>query len=373
MVRRGESILRLALLAAGCVGALAAAGADPGDAHGAASQAWPAFVLVAGLLVVGALAAEDGLFEWAGAALARLPGGGPSLLVALIALDAVVTAVLNLDTAVVFLTPVLLHAARRRGHGEAPFLYAVVFTANAASLLLPGSNLTNLIVLAQEHVSGAVFASRMAVPWVVSIACVAALLLVVYRRDLQRREDADGGAVPLRLGFGLVGVVGAAVLVLSLREPALPVLGLAIVLACVSRFVRRGFVAADPALLLGVFGLAVALGTVGRAVSSLGTLTESTSRWATAWIGAGSSVLVNNLPAAVVLSSHAPAHPRALLLGLDLGPNLAVTGSLSAVLWLRVARASGAAPSVRRYSLLGLALVPVSLSLALASLSVVRH
>jgi len=54
-----------------------------------------------------------------------------------------------------------------------------------------------------------------------------------------------------------------------------------------------------------------------------------------------------------------------LLLGLDLGPNLAVTGSLSAVLWLQIARSSGARPSVVRYTLLGLVLVPVSLTLAL--------
>ena len=76
-------------------------------------------------------------------------------------------------------------------------------------------------------------------------------------------------------------------------------------------------------------------------------------------------MLVNNLPAASVLSAQAPAHPRALLLGLDLGPNLAVSGSLSAVLWLQVARAAGAKPSVVRYSVLGLALVPLSLTLAL--------
>jgi arsenical pump membrane protein len=74
---------------------------------------------------------------------------------------------------------------------------------------------------------------------------------------------------------------------------------------------------------------------------------------------------VNNLPAAVILSAQPPAHPRALLLGLDLGPNLAVTGALSAVLWLQVARTEGARPSVLRYSLLGLVLVPVSLGLAL--------
>jgi arsenical pump membrane protein len=74
---------------------------------------------------------------------------------------------------------------------------------------------------------------------------------------------------------------------------------------------------------------------------------------------------VNNLPAAVVLSTHAPPHARALLLGLDLGPNLAVTGSLSAIFWLQVARANGARPSVRRYSVYGFVLVPLTLAASL--------
>ncbi|MBV8257211.1 MAG: arsenic transporter, partial [Actinobacteria bacterium] len=112
-------------------------------AHAAFSQAWPAFALVAGLLLVGAAAAREGVFEAAGAFVARAPGGALALLLGLLAFEACVTAVLNLDTAVVFMTPVLLHAARRRGVPETPFLYGAVFMANAASLLLPGSNLTN--------------------------------------------------------------------------------------------------------------------------------------------------------------------------------------------------------------------------------------
>ncbi|MBV8064225.1 MAG: arsenic transporter, partial [Actinobacteria bacterium] len=130
-------------------------------AHEAFSQAWPAFALVAGLLLVGATAAREGLFAEAGAVVSRMPGGGMVLLASLLAFTAVVTAVLNLDTAVVFLTPVLLHAARHRRLGEAPFLYGAVFMANSASLLLPGSNLTNLIVLAHDHVSGSTFAGRL--------------------------------------------------------------------------------------------------------------------------------------------------------------------------------------------------------------------
>ena len=99
----------------------------------AASQAWPAFALVTGLLLVGVVAERDGLFAGAGAALSRLPlAPAGLLLVASLGLVAVVTAVLNLDTSVFFLTPVLLQLARHRGIDEAPFLYGTVFMSNAA-------------------------------------------------------------------------------------------------------------------------------------------------------------------------------------------------------------------------------------------------
>jgi arsenical pump membrane protein len=90
--------------------------------------------------------------------------------------------------------------------------------------------------------------------------------------------------------------------------------------------------------------------------------------WAAAGIGATASVLVNNLPAAVVLSAQPTNHPAALLLGLDLGPNLAVTGSLSAILWLQTARTVDAHASITTYSRLGLLLVPATLFAALTAL-----
>jgi arsenical pump membrane protein len=356
----------LVLLAAGAAGAIAAAGAASSDAHASFSQAWPAFALVTGLLLVGAAAAREGVFEAAGSFVARMPGGTVPLLAALLLLEAAITAVLNLDTAVVFVTPVLLHAARQRGADEAPFLYGAVFMANSASLLLPGSNLTNLIVLAHNPVSGSTFAGRLAPSWVVAVAVTIAFLAIVFRRQLSASGPREHGRMPLRLGAGSLGILAATVLVLALSKPALPVLGVGIAVALLARLPsRHALDATNPALLLGVLGLAVALGTLARNVDRLGTLVEHAGRWESAWIAAGASILVNNLPAAVVLSAHAPAHPRALLLGLDLGPNLAVSGSLSALLWLQVARANGASPSAVRYTLLGLALVPVSLSLAL--------
>jgi arsenical pump membrane protein len=120
--------------------------------------------------------------------------------------------------------------------------------------------------------------------------------------------------------------------------------------------------------LTGLFLVAVALGTLGRHWHGPASLLDSAGRAGTAAIGAVAAVCVNNLPASVLLAPTLPAHPRALLIGLNLGPNLAVTGSLSALLWLRVARSLGATPSIGRYSRLGVVVVPVSIAAALAAL-----
>ena len=127
---------------------------DGADAASAARQDWPPFVLVSGLLLVGLVADEGGLFATAGHALGPGVSNGAVLFAGTVVLVASVTSILNLDTSVAFLTPVLVYAARSRGEGEAPLLYGCLLLSNAASLLLPGSNLTNLIVLGHLHLSG---------------------------------------------------------------------------------------------------------------------------------------------------------------------------------------------------------------------------
>src|ERR671931_1833453 len=174
----------------------------------ATEQAWPPFVLVAGLLLIGAVAAADGLFEALGARLARMALGPHGLLMALLALVAAVTAVLNLDTSVVFLTPVLLHAARRRGLDERPFLYGSVFMANAASILLPGSNLTNLLVLRSDPENGLAFAARMLPAWLTACTITALFLAFTFRLQECRRDDPDPPS--LRFGLGAAATVTAA-------------------------------------------------------------------------------------------------------------------------------------------------------------------
>ncbi|HEV7641493.1 MAG TPA: SLC13 family permease [Gaiellaceae bacterium] len=336
----------------------------------AAAQVWPAFALVAGLLLVGVVAERDGLFAAAGAGLARLPTGSRTTFLLALCLVAVVTAILNLDTSVLFLTPVLIHLARARGSHELPYVYGVVFMSNASSLILPGANLTNLIVLNHERVSGAAFLSRMWPAAIAAAGVTAALLVFAFRRELGEASEhpAPAPAAP-RLSLGAAAIAVATVLVLLLTSPALPVLVVGVVTIALARVSRARLLAViDVRTIGGLFALAVALGTLGRAWRGPEALVDSLGSWQTAAVGALTAVSVNNLPAAVLLTPDPPAHPRALLLGLNLGPNLAVTGGLAALLWLRVARSLGVRPSLRRYSQLGLLIAPLSLAAAVAAL-----
>jgi arsenical pump membrane protein len=328
----------------------------------AASQAWPPFVLVAGLLCIGAVVEADGLFAAVGARVARVPGGPVSLLAALLALEAVVTAVLNLDTAAVFVTPILLHAARRRQCDERPFLYGALFVANGASLLLPGSNLTNLIVLAHEPLSGADVARRMILPWLVVLALTIAFLALVFRpRDAGCLDEEPP---PLHLALGAAATAAATAFMLALRNPALPVLAVGIAAVLLRRVRPR----IGAPVLASLFVVTVALGTLARYWHGPAALLRHLNAAGTAAVAAASTVAVNNLPAAALLSARRPPHPLELLIGLDLGPNLAWTGSLSAYLWYRAARGAGTRPSLVASSLLGLVLVPLTIAGALAAL-----
>jgi len=349
-------------------------------ALGAAAQDWSPFVLVAGLLLIGLVADDDGLFAAAGYHLARAARRGSALFAGAVAMIGVVTAVLNLDTSVAFLTPVLVHAARSRGTREAPLLYGCLMLSNAGSLLLPGSNLTNLIVLGHLHMTGGRFLARMWLPWLAALAVTGVVVALAGRGPLRSRARAPGataGPAPARpaLGLGLAAVTLATVAVLVLRSPALPVAAIGAVAIGVRLWQRREHprhvvgVLGVP-VLAGLFALAVALGTLGRVWAGPDILLSHLGTWATAAFAAAASVLVNNLPAASLLAARTPPHPFALLVGLNLGPNLFVTGSLAWILWLRAARAAGARPSVARAARLGGMAVPLSIAAALGALAV---
>jgi arsenical pump membrane protein len=341
----------------------------------ALQQAWPAFVLVSGLLLVGLAAHSDGLFAQSGRRLEMVPGPPVALLAAAMLLVAVVTAVLNLDTAVVFLTPVVVIAARRRGIDEEPFLFAALFVANASSLYLPGSNLTNLLVLDRHPASGSAFAGQMLAAALAATLVTAGGLLLIFRRALRAaatRPGREPRVQPSRVG--LLAALAAAGLTLALRNPAPEVLGVGAVAVTIQLARHRLTLpevtrAVGPLTLSGLFVLSVAVGTLARGWDGPAELLVHAGLWGTAATGAIASIAINNLPAAMLLSARPLGHPRALLVGLNLGPNLAVSGSLAAYLWFKAARQLDCRPSFRAFTRRGLLLAPAAIVTALLASS----
>jgi arsenical pump membrane protein len=358
----------------GCVGAVVAAAARPGEARSAAAQDWPPFVLVSGLLLIGLVADEDGLFAAAGHVLARVARNGLVLYAGAVLLIATVTTLLNLDTSVAFLTPILVYTARSRGEGEAPLLYGCILLSNAGSLMLPGSNLTNLIVLGQVHLSGGHFFREMAPPGIAAVLVTAAVVGLAHHRALRTTAAVAGQVEQPVYGVGLVAILAATVLVLVLRSSALPVAAVGVAAVLLKSRGRPGqgqrvLEVLGLPVLIALFGVAVALGTLGRVWSGPAQLLHHLGSWATAAVAAALTVLVNNLPAASLLASRLPPRPFALLVGLNIGPNLFVTGSLAWALWWRAARTARANPSLSRAARLGVIAAPLAIAAALATLS----
>ena len=191
------------------------------------------------------------------------------LFVGAVAVVGAVTAALNLDTSVAFLTPVLVYTARSRGEGEAPLLYGCLLLSNAGSLFLPGSNLTNLIVVGHLHLNGGQFLAHTWAAALAGLVVTAAVVAVAEHRALRVRVEDPTPADRPALGLGLVAVVAAAVLVVVLHNPAIPVAALGVTgvgvrLATRAEQPRRVVAVLGVPVLVGLFGVAVALGTLGR-------------------------------------------------------------------------------------------------------------
>ena len=143
------------------------------------------------VLVLAKLCDDEGLFEYAGAAMARTSPRGGGLLRQVFAIAAVITAVLSLDATVVLLTPVVLVSVRRLRTPVRPYAYATAHLANAASLLLPVSNLTNLLAFHAAKLSFARFTLLMALPWLAAVAAVYVVFRVFFARDLRRPPEPE--------------------------------------------------------------------------------------------------------------------------------------------------------------------------------------
>ncbi|MDE3009175.1 MAG: hypothetical protein KGI14_09155 [Acidobacteriota bacterium] len=336
------------------------------------SATWQPFVLVAGLLLIGHCASRDGLFESLGRLGTRVPGRGLALFVVMMLLVAAVSAVLNLDSAIVFMTPVALHAARAKGADEKAFVYGTVLMSNSASLLLIGSNLTNILVIGNTSTSPADYSARMFLPWCVAVAVVVGVVLAwrwtALRGELVATSETRAA---FRFGAGVIATLLAVVAMLFVRHPALVVIvvgviaeGVMLVRDCDLR-VRSILDVLNPLTLSVLFVVAVGIGLLARHWEAPARFMAHANVVTTTVVATLSALALNNLPAASLFAAHAVAHPYAMLLGLDVGPSCLVTGALSSLLWRRIVRREGAEVSLGTFSTLGVAVTLATVVLAL--------
>ncbi|MFJ9522330.1 SLC13 family permease [Kitasatospora sp. NPDC101801] len=379
-----------AVAAVPAAGLVIVTGAIPLDhARAEAERLGPVIGFLAAVLVLAQLCDDEGLFQACGAWMARTAAGRPGrLLVQVFAVASVITAVLSLDATVVLLTPVVFATAARLGARPKPHVYACTHLSNSASLLLPVSNLTNLLAFAASGLSFTRFAALMALPWLVAIGVEYLVLRRFFAADLAAGAEAPPatGAPELPL-FALVTVAGtlAGFVVASAVgiSPAWAALAGALVLAARALAQRRtGPVTIIRAASVPFLAFVLGLGIVVRAVvdnglaDALGHLVPGgdglLALLGLAALAALLANLINNLPAVLVLLPlAAPAGSGAVLavlLGVNIGPNLTYAGSLATLLWRRIVSEHGAEVDLGEYSRLGLLTVPASLLLAAAAL-----
>ena len=349
-----------AVVAVPAAGLVIAAGAVSWqDAAAEVAELAPVVGFLAAVLVLARLCDDEGLFHAAGVMMARATSGGQNrLLASVFATAAAVTAILSLDATVVLLTPVVLATARTLAVPARPHAYATAHLANSASLLLPVSNLTNLLAFSAAGLSFLHFAAVMSLPWVAAIVVEFVLLRWLFRKDLrvapQRPTHAEPLEVPLFalvvVGLTLVGFAATSLLGFS---PAWAALAGALVLGIRALATRRTSAAKIVAALdLPFLAFVLCLGVVVVAVMGNGlesamhrVIPDGHGLLALLGIAAVAAVLsnvVNNLPAVLVLlplvTPAGPAAVLAVLIGVNIGPNLTYVGSLANLLWRSVVR-----------------------------------
>jgi arsenical pump membrane protein len=351
---------------------------------------------LAALLVLAEGCRREGLFAAIGSLLAtRAQASAHRLLVLVFAVAAVVTVVLSLDATVVLLTPIVLVTAARLHTSPKPHVFACAHLANSASLLLPVSNLTNLLAFHASGLSFTRFAALMALPWVAALGVEWTVLSRFFRPSRAEETSASTPAemtirwprAPLVIlaatlaGFALSSLAGLAPVWIAVAGAVgitLPALlrGRATPVAIVR--------AADPAFLLFVLALGVIVGAAsnhGLESAMRRILPDGAGLLDLLAIAALCALLanaVNNLPAILIAlparaGAAGPGPVLAALVGVNIGPNLTYVGSLATLLWRRALRAEGCEVGLGEFSVLGLLAVPAAIIAATAALWLGMH
>jgi arsenical pump membrane protein len=360
------------------------------DAVAGIGRGLDVYLFLTGMMLLAELARVEGLFDWLAAVAVALARGSPQRLFTLVyAVGTVVTVLLSNDATAVVLTPAVYAATRAAGASPLPYLLICAFIANAASFALPISNPANLVVFGSHMPSLLEWLARFGPASLVAIGATYLMLRLTQHRALAAERIARNVArPPLRRGGkmaagGILAVGACLLLCIELGWPTFICAGVtAAAIIALDRQspwpVLRNVSWEVLLLVAGLFVLVQALDRTGviRILNDLLREAVASSAHGTAW-GAGILVaivcnLVNNLPAGLVAGSvlaadHVPAQVSgAVLIGVDLGPNLSVTGSLATILWLTALRRERQAVTISTFLRLGFLVMPPALILSIA-------
>jgi arsenical pump membrane protein len=354
------------------------------------------YLFLTGMMLIAELAQREGLFDYLAALAVEHARGSPQRLFLLVyAVGILVTVVLSNDATAIVLTPAVYAATRAAGAAPLPYLFVCAFIANAASFVLPISNPANLVVFGVHMPHLTDWLRQFTLPSIASIVVTYAVLRLTQRRALNEERIASRVLVPPALshggkltaiGIGAMAIVliAASALDLQLGLPTF-ICGLvtAAAVLALSRqspwpVVKRISWSVIP-LVAGLFVMVEALvriGAIGQLSAALHDRVAQSvtgAAWSTGLITAAADNIANNLPVGLVAGSVAAADhlPQqvisAMLIGVDLGPNLSVTGSLATILWLVALRREKIDVSFWRFLQIGALVTPPALLAALAT------
>jgi len=364
------------------------------DALAGITKGTDVYLFLIGMMLLSELARQVGLFDWVAARAARLAKGSATRLFTLVfAVGTVVTVFLSNDATAVVLTPAIAAVVKAaRAEKPLPYLFICALIANAASFVLPISNPANLVIYGSHMPPLLQWLPRYALPSALSIIATYLVLRWTQHSALRQEISADIAVPPLSLSGKMAAFGIAATAIVLLASSGLDIqLGLPTFLAglatailvltcskCGVIDVMRSISWDVLPLVAGLFVLVQSLektGVTARLADLLQHAVQSSATLA-AW-GAGVALalgcnLVNNLPAGLVAGrvvevAQVPDPVRsAVLIGIDLGPNLSVTGSLATILWLTALRREGHHVSAWAFLKLGALVMPPALLLAIA-------
>jgi len=364
------------------------------DAIQGVAKGTDVYLFLVGMMLLAELARQEGLFDWLAAKAARMAKGSETRLFTLVfAVGTVVTVFLSNDATAVVLTPAVAAVVKTaKAEEPLPYLFICAFIANAASFVLPISNPANLVIYGSHMPPLLEWLPRYALPSALSILATYVVLRWTQRKRLQGSVSSEIETPELSAGgkMAALGIMATALVLLASSAFDIQ-LGLPTFLAGVATAVlvllrsRCGPMTVVKnvswgvlPLVAGLFVLVEALEKTGVTNDLAGLLQGLVQRSATlaAWVsGVALAVgcnLVNNLPAGLVAGrvveiAHVPDAVRsAVLIGVDLGPNLSVTGSLATILWLTALRREGQSVGAWTFLKLGALVMPPALLLAVA-------